>query len=143
MTAILRAAPYAALAVLGWFALIVAVGMLIHGRAWVWARARETLGRTHLPLPAATGVAEASCALQDGRPSSWRCDMVTELQRALARYETARGRYRLAVLGSFSAPGRGDVIRAAIGECQEARAALRRLGSPEPELGLHAGTRCC
>jgi hypothetical protein len=60
--------------------------------------------------------------------------MVTELQSALARYEEARGRYRLAVIGSFNAPGRGDVIRAAIQDCQRARAALQRLAPPEPHL---------
>jgi hypothetical protein len=66
--------------------------------------------------------------------------MVTELQSALARYEEARGRYRLAVLGSFSAPGRGDLIRAAIQECQHARAALHRLAPPEPIRGApHVG----
>jgi hypothetical protein len=61
--------------------------------------------------------------------------MVNELQRALARYEAARGRYRLAVLGSFSVPGRGDVIRTAIRECQAARAAVLRLTSqPAPRV---------
>ncbi len=37
--------------------------------------------------------------------------MTEEMQRALARYEAARGRYRVAVLASFQAKGRGDAIR--------------------------------
>jgi hypothetical protein len=45
LTAILHATLYAALVVSGWFALVAAVGVLIHGRAWVWTRAREPLGR--------------------------------------------------------------------------------------------------
>jgi hypothetical protein len=60
--------------------------------------------------------------------------VVNEVQRALARYEAARGRYRLAVLASFSAPGRGDVIGAAIRECQAARAAVLLLTSEPPAL---------
>lgn len=60
--------------------------------------------------------------------------MTNELQMALARYETARARYRLAVLASLSTPGRGDAIRMAICECQAARAALHAVASPPPEL---------
>jgi hypothetical protein len=55
--------------------------------------------------------------------------MTGELQRAMARYEAARGNYRIAVLGSLRMPGRGEAIRAAIEDCQAARAALRRLTS--------------
>jgi len=60
--------------------------------------------------------------------------MTSELQKALARYETARARYRATVLSSIGTPGRGDTIRAAIRDCQAARAALRDMTSWSPEL---------
>ena len=53
--------------------------------------------------------------------------MTSELQKAMACYEEARGRYRLAVLASLRGATRGDVIRRAIRECQAAGDDLRRL----------------
>ena len=43
MTMMLHAMLYAVLALLGWIALALSVGMLIHGRAWVWERTREAI----------------------------------------------------------------------------------------------------
>jgi hypothetical protein len=56
--------------------------------------------------------------------------MTTELQRAMARYEEARGRYKTAVLGSLNGDSNGDAIRRAIQEFQEASAELRRVSPP-------------
>src|SRR5919204_1506048 len=56
--------------------------------------------------------------------------MTSELQRAMARYEEARGRYRLAVLASLRGAAGGDVIRTAIRECQAAGEDVRRLTAP-------------
>jgi hypothetical protein len=53
--------------------------------------------------------------------------MTSELQRAMARYEEARGRYRMAILESLRGTARGEVIRRAIGECQSADEDVRRL----------------
>lgn len=58
--------------------------------------------------------------------------MTTELQRAMARYEEARGRYKTAVLGSLNGDANGDAIRRAIQEFQQASAELRRLSPPKP-----------
>ncbi len=55
--------------------------------------------------------------------------MTTELQAAMARYEAARGRYRIAVLRSIGRQRRGETILAAIREFQAARSELRRLAS--------------
>ncbi len=44
-THLLHIALYLAVAVLGWSALVIAVALLIHGRAYVWARALEVSGR--------------------------------------------------------------------------------------------------
>ncbi len=44
-THLLHVALYLAVAVLGWSALVVAVALLIHGRAYVSARALEMGGR--------------------------------------------------------------------------------------------------
>jgi hypothetical protein len=55
--------------------------------------------------------------------------MTNELRRALARCELARARYRLAVVASYTTPGRGYLMWAAIRNCQAARAALRQLTS--------------
>jgi len=41
----LHAALYTTLAFLGWLALVASVGVLIHGRAWVWERTREAIGQ--------------------------------------------------------------------------------------------------
>jgi hypothetical protein len=62
--------------------------------------------------------------------------MTNELQRALARCETARARYRTTVLASIGTAGRGDAIRAAIRECQAARVALRQVTSPPLTLSV-------
>jgi hypothetical protein len=53
--------------------------------------------------------------------------MTTELQRAMARYELARGRFRTAVLASLRGAAGGEAIRSAIRECQVAGEELRRL----------------
>jgi hypothetical protein len=53
--------------------------------------------------------------------------MTTELQRAMARYEEARGRYKKAVLASMQGGSGGDDIRRAIQEFQVANAELRRV----------------
>jgi hypothetical protein len=62
--------------------------------------------------------------------------MTTELQRAMARYEEARGRYKKAVLGSLSGESSGDAIRTAIQEFKAASAELRRVAprrAPQPQ----------
>ncbi len=58
--------------------------------------------------------------------------MTTELQRAMARYEEARIRYRKAVLASLNGASNGESIRDAIRSFQRASADLKRLTSPEP-----------
>jgi hypothetical protein len=71
--------------------------------------------------------------------------MTRELQRAMARYEEARGNYRVAVLGSLVTRGRGAAIRAAIEEYQAARAELGRLTTAraaEAERVAGAGAPC-
>jgi hypothetical protein len=55
--------------------------------------------------------------------------MTSELQKAMACYEEARGRYRVAILASLRGAARGDVIRRAIRECQAAGDDVRRLTS--------------
>lgn len=56
--------------------------------------------------------------------------MTTELQRAMARCEEARVRYRKAVLASLDGASNGDVIRQAIREYQRACAELKRISPP-------------
>ncbi len=56
--------------------------------------------------------------------------MTTELQRAMARYEEARGQYKKAVLASLNGDSSGRVIRSAIQEFQAASAELRRVSPP-------------
>jgi hypothetical protein len=58
--------------------------------------------------------------------------MTTELQRAMARYEEARGRYKTAVLGSLNGDANGEAIRRAIHEFQRASAELRKVSPPKP-----------
>ena len=58
--------------------------------------------------------------------------MTTELQRAMARYEEARIRYRKAVLASLNGASNGDTIREAIKSFQRANADLMRLTAPPP-----------
>ena len=58
--------------------------------------------------------------------------MTSELQRAMARYEEARGRYKQSVLASMQGASTGDDIRRAIKEFQAANAELRRLRPPKP-----------
>jgi hypothetical protein len=58
--------------------------------------------------------------------------MTNELQRAMARCEEARVRYRKAVLASLDGASNGDVIRQAIREYQRACAELKRLSPPAP-----------
>ncbi len=41
MTSVLHVLFYAVLALLGWLALVLLLGTLINGGAWVWARTRE------------------------------------------------------------------------------------------------------
>ncbi len=53
--------------------------------------------------------------------------MTNELQRAMARYEEARIRYRKAVLASLDGASNGDDIRQSIREFQGASAELKRL----------------
>lgn len=76
------------------------------------------------------------CASVNARGSTvWRAivrgvAMTHELQTAMARYEAARLRYRVAVIATFRTAHGGEAIRAAIRECQEAGAALEQLTSP-------------
>jgi hypothetical protein len=42
MTTALRMALYLAAAALGWLALVLVVATVVHSRAWVWTRTRET-----------------------------------------------------------------------------------------------------
>ena len=42
MTTLLHLAMYLAAAAAGWLALLLLVATLIHGRAWVWTRTRES-----------------------------------------------------------------------------------------------------
>jgi hypothetical protein len=58
--------------------------------------------------------------------------MTSELQRAMARYEEARGRYKKAVLSSFRGRANGVAIRRAIQEFKAASAELRKLTPPAP-----------
>ena len=58
--------------------------------------------------------------------------MTTELQRAMARYEEARIRYRKAVLASLNGASNGQTIREAIKSFQRANADLKRLTAPPP-----------
>jgi hypothetical protein len=58
--------------------------------------------------------------------------MTSELQRAMARYEEARGAYKKAVLASLHGESSGDAIRRAIHEFQAANAELRKLMPPKP-----------
>ncbi|HEX7623896.1 MAG TPA: hypothetical protein VF400_10030 [Anaeromyxobacteraceae bacterium] len=58
--------------------------------------------------------------------------MTTELQRAMARYEEARIRYRKAVLASLNGASNGEAIREAIKSFQRANAELKRLTAPPP-----------
>ncbi len=68
--------------------------------------------------------------------------MTNEFQTALARYEAARGRYRIAILRSFAGSHGGEAIRAAIRECQAARAAIQQsLRGPEPGRGTPPAAR--
>jgi hypothetical protein len=53
--------------------------------------------------------------------------MTSELQRAMARYEEARIRYRKAVLASLHGASSGEAIRQAITAFQDASADLKRL----------------
>lgn len=53
--------------------------------------------------------------------------MTTELQRAMARYEEARARYRKAVLASLGGASNGDAIRTSIEQFQRRRAELNAL----------------
>jgi hypothetical protein len=41
VTFVLRSTSYLLAAIGGWGLLLFAVAMLVHGRVWVWARARE------------------------------------------------------------------------------------------------------
>jgi hypothetical protein len=45
MTMMLHAMLYAVLALGGWIALVLSVGALINGRAWVWERTREVIAQ--------------------------------------------------------------------------------------------------
>jgi len=58
--------------------------------------------------------------------------MTTELQRAMARYEEARIRYRKAVLASLNGASNGETIRDAIRSFQRASVDLKRLTAPPP-----------
>lgn len=58
--------------------------------------------------------------------------MTTELQRAMARYEEARIRYRKAVLASLHGASNGQSIREAITSFQQASANLKKLTAPPP-----------
>jgi hypothetical protein len=58
--------------------------------------------------------------------------MTTELQRAMARYEEARIRYRKAVLASLNGASNGQTIREAITSFQRANANLKALTAPPP-----------
>jgi len=53
--------------------------------------------------------------------------MTNELQRAMARCEEARVRYRKAVLASLAGASNGDEIRQSIRDFQRASAELKRL----------------
>jgi len=57
--------------------------------------------------------------------------MTTELQRAMARYEEARIRYKKAVLASLHGGSSGAAIREAIVAFQAASAHLKRLTPAE------------
>jgi hypothetical protein len=59
-------------------------------------------------------------------------DMTTELQRAMARYEEARIRYKKSVLASLHGAANGDAIREAIAAFQAASGDLKRLTPAEP-----------
>jgi hypothetical protein len=57
--------------------------------------------------------------------------MTTELQRVMARYEEARIEYKKAVLSSLNGEARGEAIRQAIRDFQEASSELKRItGAP-------------
>jgi hypothetical protein len=57
--------------------------------------------------------------------------MTTELQRVMARYEEARIEYKKAVLSSLNGGARGEAIRQAIRNFQDASSELRRVtGAP-------------
>lgn len=51
MTNLLHLATYLAAAAVGWLALLLVVATLIHGRAWVWTRTRESWRRARHRLP--------------------------------------------------------------------------------------------
>jgi hypothetical protein len=59
-------------------------------------------------------------------------DMTSELQRAMARYEEARIRYKKSVLSSLHGASNGEAIREAIVAFQAANADLKRLTQAEP-----------
>jgi hypothetical protein len=68
--------------------------------------------------------------------------MTTELQRVMARYEEARIQYKKAVLNSLQESSRGEGIRQAIRDFQQASADLRRVTGapvrmPQPTLATH------
>jgi hypothetical protein len=45
MTMMLHAMLYAVLALVGWLALVLCVGTLVRGRAWVWNCTREAIAQ--------------------------------------------------------------------------------------------------
>ena len=74
--------------------------------------------------------------------------MTNELQRAMARCEEARVRYRKAVLASLAGASNGDEIRQSIRDFQRASAELKRLtpaakppaaAAPEPAVPAEPG----
>jgi hypothetical protein len=66
--------------------------------------------------------------------------MTSEQLKAMARYEEARGRYRVAVLASLRGAARGDVIRRAIRECRSAAENVR-LAALSPQATTLADQR--
>jgi hypothetical protein len=60
--------------------------------------------------------------------------MTTDLHRAMARYELARGRFRTTVLASLRGAAAGEAIRSAIQECKVAGEELRRLKAYRSQL---------
>ncbi len=69
--------------------------------------------------------------------------MTTELQHVMARYEEARIAYKKAVLASLNGAARGEGIRHAIRDFQQASAELRRLtgGAAHPRPAAVAPVR--
>lgn len=67
MTTALHLALYLAAAALGWLALVLVVATLVHGRAWVWTRTRETW-RHRARRPRRNGVLDRPVPLSRDQP---------------------------------------------------------------------------